>query len=61
MKSSGELLSDPKVVGKLSDAVTHLQEKDCPEAAAFLAVIIQDPRASDLWAHMEECVRNGWV
>lgn len=60
MRSPEELLADPEVVKKLSVAVTLLSEKDFPEAAALLAVLISDPRAPELWEHMELCLKNGW-
>lgn len=60
MMSPEELLSDPEVVANLADAVTLLREKDHPEAAALLAVIISDPRGPELWEHMELCLKNGW-
>ena len=55
-----DLLRDPEVIARLSDAVTLLREKDYPEAAALLAVLIGDQRAPELWEHMEECKEKGW-
>lgn len=60
MMSPEELLADPEVCKKLSGAVTLLREKDHPEAAALLAVMIADSRAPELWEHMELCLKNGW-
>ncbi len=60
MRSPEELLDNPEVVKKLSDAVTLLREQNHPEAAALLAVMISDPRGPELWIHMEQLLNDGW-